>query len=50
MRLPQVTDREWRLIAPLLPPAHGPGKPRRDDRRYLSAFFYAGDPAHAQPY
>jgi transposase len=41
MRLPQVTDREWRLIAPLLPPAHGPGKPRRDDRRYLSAFFYA---------
>ena len=46
MRLPQVTDREWRLISPLLPPAHRPGKPRQDDRRYVSA-FYAGDPGHA---
>jgi transposase len=32
---------EWKLIEPLLPPSEGPGKPRQDDRRYLSAFFYA---------
>jgi transposase len=40
--LPLVTATEWKLIAPLLPPAVGrPGKPRQDDRRYVSAFFYA---------
>jgi transposase len=32
---------EWKLIASLLPPNDGPGKPRQDDRRYVSAFFYA---------
>ena len=41
MRIPMITDREWRAIAPLLPPTGGPGKPRLDDRRYVSAFFYA---------
>jgi transposase len=41
MRLPRITNAEWYLIAPHLPPAHGPGKPRQDDRRYVSAFFYA---------
>jgi transposase len=41
MRLPQVTAREWQLIAPLLPPTGGPGKPRSDDRLMVSAFFYA---------
>ena len=40
MRLPLITAREWRVIAPLLPPTHGPGKPRQDDRRYVSAFYY----------
>ena len=29
MHLPQVTDREWKLIEPLLPPTGGPGKPRQ---------------------
>jgi hypothetical protein len=28
-------------FAPLLPPNDGPGKPHQDDRRYVSAFFYA---------
>jgi hypothetical protein len=41
MRLPMITVREWRSIAPLLPPTGGPGKPRQDDRRYVSALFYA---------
>jgi len=39
--LPMITAREWKSLAPLLPPAGGPGKPRQDDRRYVSAFFYA---------
>ena len=41
MRLPLVTAREWHLIAPDLPPTGGPGKPRSDDRCYVSAFFCA---------
>ena len=41
MRIPLINAREWRVIAPLLPPTHGPGKPRQDDRLYCSAFFYA---------
>ena len=40
MRVPLITAREWRSIAPHLPPTNGPGKPRQDDRRYVSAFFY----------
>jgi hypothetical protein len=36
-----INAREWRAIAPLLPPTGGPGKPRLDDRRYVSAFYYA---------
>lgn len=40
--LPMITAREWKLIAPLLPPTVGrPGKPGQDDRRYISAFYYA---------
>jgi len=39
MRLPRITNAEWKLIAPLLPPSGGRGKPRH--RRYCSAFFYA---------
>ncbi len=34
-----LTDAEWRVIAPLLPP-HGLGKARVDDRRVLDAIFY----------
>ena len=41
MRIPIINSREWNSIAPLVPPAHGPGKPRSDDRLMLSAFFYA---------
>ena len=41
MRIPKVNSDEWRSIAPLLPPNHGPGKPRLDDRLMLSAFYYA---------
>jgi transposase len=40
MRLPLITAREWKSIAPLLPPTGGPGKPREDDRPYVSAFYY----------
>ena len=41
MRIPIITAGEWHLIAPLLPPTDGPGKPRLDDRLMVSAFFYA---------
>ena len=34
-----LTDVEWRVIEPLLPP-HGLGKARVDDRRVLDAIFY----------
>jgi Putative transposase of IS4/5 family (DUF4096) len=36
-----ITTTEWKLIAPLLPPTGGPGKPRLDDRLMVSAFYYA---------
>jgi transposase len=38
---PMITAHEWRKIAAHLPPHSGPGKPRQDDRRFVSAFFYA---------
>ena len=41
MRVPMNCVREWRSIAPLLPPIGGPGKPRLDDRLMLSGLFYA---------
>ena len=41
MQIPMIKHAEWKLIAPILPPNDGPGKPRDDDRRYVSAFFYA---------
>jgi transposase len=41
MRLPRITNAEWKLIAPLLPPNNGTGRPRQSDRRYCSAFFCA---------
>jgi hypothetical protein len=49
MRLPQVTDREWRLIEPA--PAAGPSPwQTAPGRSALSQRVTAGDPAHAQPY
>ena len=41
MQFPMIKHAEWKLIAPLLSPNDGPGKPLQDDRRYVSAFFYA---------
>ena len=41
MRVPMINAREWRAIAPHLPPTGGPGKPQSDDRLMVSAFFYA---------
>ena len=41
MRIPLINSREWQSIAPLLPPDHGPCKPRLDDRLMVSAFYYA---------
>lgn len=35
-----VTDEEWRTIAPLLPPHKKRGRPRADDRTTLNAMFY----------
>jgi transposase len=40
-RLPMIHAAEWRKLKPHLPPRNGPGKPRQDDRLYVSAFFYA---------
>lgn len=40
--LPMISSAVWKLLTLLLPPsARRPGKPRQDDRRYVSAFFYA---------
>jgi transposase len=37
---PQVTEAQWALIAALLPPRAGTGRPRADDRRVLEAILY----------
>jgi transposase len=35
----ELTDAEWERLAPLLPP-HRHGRPRRDDRRIISAILW----------
>jgi len=36
-----LTDREWNLIAPMMPPAAGTGRPRRWPlREIMNAIFY----------
>jgi transposase len=40
MRLPKVTAAEWHAIEPALPAHHGAGRPRTDDRAFVSAFCY----------
>lgn len=34
-----LSEAEWRIIEPLLPP-HGLGPPREDDRRVINGIFY----------
>ena len=41
MRVPQLTAAEWKLIAPTLPAHHGAGRPRQNDRLFVSAILYA---------
>jgi transposase len=41
MRVLLLTDAEWEAVAPLLPPTGGPGRPRQDDKVFMSAFAYA---------
>lgn len=40
MRHPHLSDEQWALIAPLLPPAAHTGRPRADDRRTLDAILF----------
>ena len=41
MEIPhRLTDAQWHLIAPLLPPAARTGRPRADDRQTLDAILY----------
>jgi transposase len=36
----ELTDREWALLEPLLPPPHGYGRPSHDHRRILSGILF----------
>ncbi|WP_432491923.1 transposase [Kineococcus gypseus] len=39
-----MTDAEWQIVQPLLPPPAGkPGRPRADLREVLNAIFYVTD-------
>ena len=47
-----LTDAQWMLIQPLLPPPKRRGRPREDDRRTLSAILFVlrtGIPWNALP-
>ncbi len=35
-----LTDAQWAILRPLLPPRNRAGRPRADDRRTLNAIFY----------
>lgn len=40
-RLPSdLTDREWEILKPLLPPAASSGRPRNDDRATMNGILY----------
>lgn len=41
MRLLTINSREWKYLAPLLPPTGGVGRPRLDDRLVLSGLLYS---------
>ena len=40
MKFEELTDEEWELIEPLLPPPAPTGRPRADDRKTLNSIFY----------
>lgn len=40
MRRYEVTDEQWALVEPLLPPPHGNGRPYRDHRTMVNAWFW----------
>ena len=40
MRRYEITDEQWPLIEPLLPPEQGHGRPFRDHRTMLNARFW----------
>jgi len=40
MRRHELTDEQWALIEPLLPPQRGGGRPWRDHRTMLNAWFW----------
>jgi transposase len=40
MRFTELTDEQWRLIGPHLPPPARTGRPRNDDRRTVNGILY----------
>ena len=40
MKFEELTDEEWELIEPLLPPPAPKGRPRADERKTLNGIFY----------
>ena len=40
MKFEELTDEEWELIEPLLPPPAPTGRPRADDRKTFNGIFY----------
>ena len=43
MRRYELTDEQWALIEPLLPPQQGQGRPYRDHRTMVDAWFWTLD-------
>ncbi|MHC1611517.1 MAG: transposase [Candidatus Methanospirareceae archaeon] len=40
MKFEELSDEEWELIEPLLPPPAPTGRPRADDRKTPNGIFY----------
>lgn len=40
MKIRELTDRQWKVIQPIIPKQTGRGKPRADDRATLNAILY----------
>ena len=40
MRRYELTDEQWALVAPMLPPQQGGGRPYRDHRMMMNAWFW----------